>query len=404
MPEILFIHDNFPAQFGALGAWLARRGWGVRFATAFEGAQPDDPRFIRYGAHRKPTKGVHPYARNFEKAAINGQACARALLEAREAGYRPEIIMAHSGWGAGAFARDIFPEAKFIPYMEWWYNYPAPDDVSLGTHEFDLHAQLAQRCRNAPFMLDFLGADAVLCPTQYQAAQFPEMYRRRLSVIHDGIDMALHAPAEAPLTEAAGIDLAGMEEIVTYFTRGMEPHRGFPQFMRALAQLQADRPGLHAIIGGNDRVAYGSALPEGESWKKRMLAELEGRLDLTRIHFCGLQPRGEYVKVLQASAAHVYLTADFVLSWSMLDAMAIGCPLIVSDSEPVREFMTEGETGLMVGLHDHEALARRVAEALDDRAAMRARGLAAREVVKGRCDMAKIYPAKEEMLKAVLAR
>ncbi|MFV0474353.1 MAG: glycosyltransferase [Pikeienuella sp.] len=398
--KILFVHDNFPAQFGAFGQWLSRRGWDVRFATAWTGGREDDPRLLRYRAHRAPTEGVHPYAANFERAAITGQAAARAFLAAREAGYAPDIVMAHSGWGGGMFARDIWPETRFVPYLEWWYEYPPPDDVSLGSHEPDPHAQLRQRVRNAPFLLDLEGAALALCPTAYQAARFPSALRARLTVMHDGIDCALHAPAPEPVTAAAGLDLAAMPEIVTFITRGMEPHRGFPQFMRALAALQAARPGLHAVIGGDDRVAYGARLPEGDSWKKRMLTELEGRLDLSRIHFTGPLPRGEYVRLLQASQAHVYLTADFVLSWSMLEAMAVACPLIVSDCPPVREFMT-GETGLFCPLHDEAALAARVGEALDDPAGMRRRGEAARAVILSRCDRDRLWPEKEALLKSL---
>jgi glycosyltransferase involved in cell wall biosynthesis len=378
-----------------------RQGWDVKFATAWTGGDPSDPRFLRYAAHRQPTEGVHPYAAHLEKAAINGQAAARAFIAAREKGYVPDIVMAHSGWGSGMFARNVWPQVKFVAYMEWWYNYPATDDLSLGTHRYDLHASLRQTTRNLPFHLDMTGAALCLCPTQYQASQFPLDLRDRLTILHDGVDMAVHAPASEPVTKAAGLDLTGMGEIVTYFTRGMEPHRGFPQFMRALAKLQQARPDLHAIIGGEDRVAYGTKLPEGESWKKRMLAELEGQLDLSRIHWVGLQPRSEFVKVLQASNAHIYLTADFVLSWSMLDAMAIGCPMVVSDCAPVREYMSD-ETGLMVGLHDTDHLAIRMTEALDDREGMLHRGLAARRIIAERCDQASIYPKKEALLKNLL--
>ncbi|MEO0360194.1 MAG: glycosyltransferase [Pseudomonadota bacterium] len=398
--RILFVHDNYPAQFGAFGSWLARRGWDVRFATAWTGGDAKDKRFLRYKAHREPTEGVHPYAANFEKATINGQAAARAFITAREGGYIPDIVMAHSGWGPGMFARAIWPETKFVPYFEWWYTTPPPDDVSMNVYKSDLHATLRQTTRNAPFLIDHVGAALRLCPTEYQASQFPEELRGGLTVMHDGIDMELHAPATAPVIDAAGLDLTDMKEVVTYFTRGMEPHRGFPQFMRAVAEVQARRPKAHVVIGGEDRVAYGARLPDGESWKKRMLDELDGKLDLDRIHWVGLQPRAEFVKVLQASNAHVYLTADFVLSWSMLDAMAIGCPMIVSDCPPVREFMNESR-GRLVGLHDEPALAEAIVAALDDKADMEARGRAARAYVAAHCDRDAIYPKKEALLKSL---
>lgn len=101
--------------------------------------------------------------------------------------------------------------------------------------------------------------------------------------------------------------------------------------------------------------------------------------------------------------AHIYLTADFVLSWSMLDAMAIAAPMVVSDRPPVREFMSE-ETGLLCPLHDDAALEARIAEALDNREAMKAKGLAARDVILNQCDRAKIWPQKEQMLKALLSK
>lgn len=399
--KILFVHDNYPAQFGAIGEALARRGWDVRFATAWSGAKGRGAPFLPYDKGRSETPKIHPYAIYMEKAVIRGQSAARSFVAARDQGYRPDIVMAHSGWGSGSFARDIWPDAKFVPYMEWWYNYPAPDTLSIGEHEDDLHRKLLQRGRNAPLAVDMAGADLCLCPTHFQASQFPADLKARLTVIHDGVDTKMHAPAPLPVTQAAGIDLSGMKEITTFFTRGMEPHRGYPQFMRALADLQERRPDLHAIIGGKDRVAYGRQLPAGESWRKRMETELAGRLDLSRIHYVGIQPRAEFVKVLQASQAHVYLTADFVLSWSMLDAMAIGCPMIVSDCPPVKEFMND-DTGLLVGLHDHHALVGAISRSLDDRAGMKTRGLAARSVIVDNYDAQNIYARKDAMLRDLL--
>lgn len=399
--NILFIHDNYPAQFGAIGGYLETRGWNVRYATAWEHAQSTDPRFLKYAPHRKITGGVHPYARTLEKAAINGQAAARSMVEASNQGYRPDIIVAHSGWGSGMFARDIWPNAKFVSYLEWWYQYPAPDTVSLGIYEENLQNRLTQRTRNISIAMDMAGADLCLCPTQFQASQFPPDLQSRLTVLHDGIDTDMHAPAATPIEEVAGLRIAEMDEVVTFVTRGMEPHRGFPQFMRALAALQARRPGLHAIIGGKDRVAYGRQLPEGESWKTKMLAELDGRIDPGRTHFIGLQPRNEYVRVLQATNAHIYLTADFVLSWSMLDAMAVGCPLVVSDCPPVQEYMTD-ETGLFVDLHDEAALADRIEYALDHPDIMKSKGAAARQLILNQCDARSIYAKKDQMFRDLI--
>jgi glycosyltransferase involved in cell wall biosynthesis len=297
--------------------------------------------------------------------------------------------------------RDIWPDALYIPYVEWWYRWTLVDMQFLGELPDSQDTLLRQRIRNAPTLLDFAIADFAITPTQYQAAQFEPRERALLEVIHDGVDTRLAAPAAEPPARIAGLDVAAMPEIVTYATRGMEPQRGFPQFMRALEILQKRRPGLHAIVVGEDRVAYGKKLVEGDSWKKRMLAELD--LDLARVHFTGPLPRPDYHAVLQVTNAHVYLTVPFVLSWSMLEAMSTACPMVVSDTDPVREFMDHGETGLMADFHDPRAIAEATERLLDDRADARRFGAAARARIVERYELEDIARRKRAMLEEALA-
>ncbi len=397
-PKILFAHTNFPAQFGFLGQRLAQVGWDVTFATARKGAESRVMRILPFEEGRDITKGVHQYVANLEKATIRGQSAARSFLMARAKGYRPDIVMAHSGWGAGLFAKDIWPEAHYIPYVEWWYNYPPVDSAFFPDFQDDEDSRLRQRIRNAPILLDIEAADRVIAPTRFQAAQFPPRLAERITVIHDGVDTDFHAPGAAE--RIGGLEIARMPEIVTYATRGMEPQRGFPEFMRALDRLQKRRPRLHAIIVGEDRVAYGKQLPKGESWKQRMLAELS--LDPDRTHFTGHLPRPDYLAVLQASHAHVYLTAPFVLSWSMIEAMSTGCALVASDVEPVREFATDGVTARLVDFHDPEAIATAVEALLEDRAEAQRLRDAARAHVVERYALERVFQEKLAWLQAAL--
>lgn len=108
-----------------------------------------------------------------------------------------------------------------------------------------------------------------------------------------------------------------------------------------------------------------------------MLKEVS--LDPARTHFLGRIPRRRFVEVLQVSAAHVYLTYPFVLSWSLLEAMACATPIVASDTAPVREVLRQRENALLVPFHSHEALAAAVLELLDAPgrfAAMRSRAAA----------------------------
>lgn len=401
MPSIFFIHTNFPAQFGFFGHWLAERGWEVSFATQREGVKSDKIRIIPFGKGREVSDKTHQYMRNTEKAVITGQQVARACFPLAEKGFKPDIVMAHSGWGGGLFVRDIWPQTLYIPYLEWWYNYPLIDVSFLGEHTPSYDVKLRQRIRNSPQMIDLQVCDFGLVPTEFQAAQFPARERQLIQVQHDGVDTALCAPAGLRKRTVAGLDVSAMPEIVTYATRGMEPQRGFPQFMRALEILQKRRPQVHTFIVGEDRVAYGKRLEKGDSWKKRMLKECD--LDQSRIHFTGHLPRPDYISVLQASHAHVYLTVPFVLSWSMLEAMSIACPMVVSDTDPVREFMTHEETGLMVDFHSPEAIADGFERLLENRDEGRKFGAAARERIVADYDLNEIAERKRAMLEEALA-
>ena len=388
-PRILFIHDNFPAQFGALGQWLAAQGWDVAFATAARTATSRTMRILPYAPHRAPSRETHPYAQPMDRAAITAQAFVRTALAARRDGYRPDVIVAHSGWGAGMFARDVFPEAAFVAYCEWWYRHPALDTAYLDalagrTPAPALEAPMHERARNAPIAMDLAASDAAICPTEFQASQFPPVFRRHLSVMHDGIDTDFFRPAPAARRSTLGGLVAGDAPVVTYATRGMEPHRGFPQFMAALPQILADHPRAVAVIAGENKVAYGGDGLRHTDWKAKALTEND--IDPARVHFVGRLARRDYLRLLQRSSAHVYLTVPFVLSWSMLEAMSTGCALALSDTPPVREF-ADAEAATLVDLARPAAIADAVAGLLAEApdAPRRAR---ARESVRAGLDVA----------------
>lgn len=395
--KILFVHDNFPAQFGQVGEYLAARGWEVVFATARKGAAHPAIKTFNYAPHRAITKGVHPYAGTYEKAVINGQAVARACFELKRKGYRPDVMVAHSGWGPGMFLKDVWPEARYVGYFEWFYQPNGPDVAFLNEGPQSDDELCRTRARNAPILADLAACDAGIIPTDWQRAQFPPVFKDRLAVIHDGIETDLYAPAPGAKLRLEGLDLTGAHEIVTYVARGMEPYRGFPEFMAAMAIVQKRRPGAHAVIVGEDRVAYGKKLGQGDSHKRRALEAHD--FDRARLHFTGLLPRPDYLKVLQASSVHVYLTVPFVLSWSMMEAMSAGCLVVGSDVAPVRELIEDGRNGRLVPHWEPDRIADAVCDALArprEYAEMRS---AARATIIERYAARDIYPRKEALFR-----
>lgn len=404
-PCILFIHDNYPAQFGGIGDWLAKDGWQVTFATAAGDARSDAMRVLTYTPHRAPGAGTHPYAQPMDRAAINGQGFVRMAITARDRGLDPDVIVAHSGWGAGMFARDVFPRATFVAYCEWWYQYPGIDTAFLArlwnTGPLDNpNAPMQERARNAPIAMDIAASDAAICPTQFQANQFPPVMQRALTVAHDGIDTAYYRPEPGSRHDTLNGLVVENARVVTYATRGMEPHRGFPQFMASLPAILADDPRNVVVIAGSNRVAYGSDAHRRTDWKAQALATHD--LDPARVHFVGALQCDAYRALLRRSDAHVYLTVPFVLSWSMLEAMSTGCALVVSDTEPVREFAGPDAASL-VDLGDPAGIAGAVIDTLRDSAKSSVRRQAARAVITSLYGIDKLYPQKAAQFKALCA-
>lgn len=405
--SILFIHQNFPAQFQKIATYLRIKGWDVLYATAHKSVErnaittlPGGLRGIGFDAPREPSQSVSRYLRSSEKAVINGQGFAQTAIRLRNSGFSPDIVVAHSGWGSGSFAKVVWPAAKFVQYLEWWYAFPARDVLEPTPPDLveDRHANAL--CRNLPFLLDAQTSDAILVPTAYQAADIPAFLRHRVKILHDGTDCGYFAPGPVGPIPALDGRIPDDAQILTYATRGMEPMRGFPEFMAALALLQKTHPDLHTVIAGEDTVHYDAQLPEGESYRKRALAQHD--LDLSRVHFTGRLDTDQYRDLLRLSDCHTYLTRPFVLSWSAIESMAVGCPMVVSDCEPVREALPDGSMARHVDHHDIPALAQAIREVLDNPERAQAMGRAARDRAKSEYASGIIHPRKEAYFRALI--
>jgi glycosyltransferase involved in cell wall biosynthesis len=389
MKQILFVHNNFPGQFVHLARALVQAGWGV-FAVGGEGARaPAGVRLETYGLDLDDLAGVEAGARRAVAEQRRGEAAAQACQRLREAGCSPAVIVGHAGWGEMLFARDVFPAARIVSYLEFWFSFTGsdvnfdPEFPSSGLRDMG-----RVRIRNAPSLFAAADSDVLLTPTAWQASRFPEPIRDRLRILHEGVDTVRAAPhPEVTLEVETGAFLSSRDEVVTFVARNLEPYRGFHVFMRALPEILARRPECQVVILGGKGSSYGRPPPAGRSWKSIFMQEMRGRIDLARVHFLGHVPYDVFLGAMQISSAHVYLTYPFVLSWSLLEAMACGAPIVGSRTGPVEEVIEDGVTGRLVDFFDREALAGAVSAMLADRDAGRTLGRISREVVVERSDL-----------------
>ena len=389
--KVLFVHNNFPAQFVTLASALSHcdnvelAAIGSETARALPGV-----RLVRYTSPRSLAR-AHSFARRFDNEARRAEEVMYAATTLIGEGFSPNLVVAHPGWGENLPLRAVFPAARIVVYCEYYYRREGgdigfdPEFPAMGVDGY-----VALDARNAATALALASADAAIAPTHWQKSTFPPLFQSRIDVAHEGVDTDFFAPdPQAAVRLPDGATLSAGEEILTYTARNLEPTRGFHCFMRALPAVLERRPNARALVVGEAGVSYGSPPRGHPNWKQAMLAELGDRLDRSRVIFLPRLPYPSYLKVLQISAAHVYLTYPFVLSWSMLEAMSAGSLLIASDTPPVREVI-DGTNGVLAPMFDIEALADSIVDTLarpDHYARMRE---AARRTMRERYDRTRI--------------
>jgi glycosyltransferase involved in cell wall biosynthesis len=394
--NILFVHNNFPAQFRNLAASLGRDPEMNVAAIGSNTAMPmPGVRLIKYALAEVDVADTHPFARRFDVECRRAEQVLYGLSTLSASGFKPDIIFAHPGWGETLPLRTMFPQARLLIYCEYYYGVEGRD------HGFDpefpatgLDGHIALQLKNATTLLALEDCDLGISPTRWQRSTFPAHYQSKIEIVHEGINVDIAKPdSSAVLDLPSGRQLTCSDEVVTFVVRNLEPVRGYHIFMRALPGILARRPNAEIVIVGGDGTSYGAAPPEGTSWKSIFFDEVKARIDLRRVHFLGRVPYHTYMKALQISSAHVYLTYPFVLSWSVLEAMSAGCVVIGSDTPPVQEII-DGKNGILVPFFNVEQWIDRVVYVLEHRASFRPMRDAARRFVKANFDADKICVPK----------
>ena len=414
--KILFIHQNFPGQFKNLAPALAAQGHEclaltLRFDKPF---QWQGVQIVPYKMQAAPVQNIQPWLFDLDSQTKRGAACflaARALKEKH--GYSPDLILAHPGWGESMYLRDIWPEARMGIYCELYHQTGWPH-VNFDP-EFPMDESVAvqrARMKNINNHLHFDIAHGGISPTRFQADTFPQPFREKILVSHDGIDTDLVRPDPSVYLELQSQKLGRLkltrdDEVITFVNRNLEPYRGYHRFMRALPQLLRERPKARVLIVGGDEVSYGTKPPEGQTWKQIFIDEVRGRIPTPhweRVHFLGKIPYDQFLRLLQLSRVHVYLTYPFVVSWSLMEAMSAQAAIVAADIAPVREILTHDATARLVDFFDGEALVREISALSDDSEARARLGAAARAKMVTEYDLKRVcLPRQMEWVQELMA-
>lgn len=401
--HLLFIHQNFPAQFGHIAAHFAKRGDRCTFVSAQPPQKIAGIEVLQYKVKGGARETNHYCTRTFENQTWSSHALLETLAQRPD--IQPDLIVAHSGFVSPLFLRELYPKTPQIGYFEFFYE--AHNSEMDFRDDLYRHTQLDfMRCRarNAQPLLDLHNCDAAYSPTEFQRSTFPAEYQPKIRVIFDGIDTETWKRDNNPPRRYNDLSLPVGDRIVTYVSRGFESKRGFDIFLQTADQICKARSDVQVVVVGEDRVVYGSdsSFTGGKTFKEWCIAKY--RPDLSRIHFIGRLPPPQLAQLLSHSDLHIYLTAPFVLSWSLLNAMSCGCTILGSDTAPVREVIHEGQTGLLADFFRVDQFTEKALSALDSPERSRQLGWNARALIEAKYSQPVCLAQIENLFKQTAAK
>jgi glycosyltransferase involved in cell wall biosynthesis len=385
----LFVHQNFPGQYlHFIRHLLEDRGNEIVFIS-----EPNTNAIpgVRRVVYQKPAtaRGVHPNLRDLDSAMRRAEAVCGLARNLRGLGFTPDIIIGHHGWGELLDLVDLWPGTPLLGYFEFYYL-TIGQDVGFDP-EFPMDPEQFPRIRamNGINLLALSLQQHGQTPTQWQHTRYPEWAQAQIRVLPEGARLDVCHPEPKLRLEPFALGRFAVqpnEKLVSYVSRNLEPYRGFHVMMRALPELLKARPDVKVVMVGGDEVSYGARLAD-TTWRVHFQRELAGKYDASRVLLPGQLTYADYLRLLQRSDAHVYLTYPFVASWSLREALACGCALVAAEVEPVMEFVTHNRNGLLTPALDPQALTRNVLHVLEDEKLNRRLRTGARRYAERHLDM-----------------
>lgn len=400
--NILFIHPNFPGQFRYLAEFFGKdeknKTVFITSATASRALEIKGvKKIILAEKAREDEKKLTPLK---SPPAVPVANLLHDLKEKK--GFIPDLVMGHSGSGMTLYVKDVFPDAAFISSFEWFHSPGRLQQEFKQESSTDLKMSMNLRNKNLPILSDLSACDVGICPTKWQKKQFPDDFSGKLKIIHHGIDTGRFCPVEKQTFKTEELDLSNAKQIITYTTNLLAPYMGFEQFMEAIPNLLEQKSDTHVVIVGFDRVTFGNQEGDRKTYKDVIKKKLG--LSSERVHFIDALPQKDYIRLLQASSAHVYLDSPLVVSRQMLEAMACGCLVIAPDTPPVKEIIKNGNNGFLVDFSLPDKITEKLIGCLEYPSFMASVQQKARETIQKDFSLKKQVQLQLKIIKSLISK
>ena len=392
--HLLLVHQNFPAQFRDLGPmWLAQ---GHRI-TALSTVQPPAPD-CGWGGLEHVRYSWDPEADTSPE--LRGRTVGHVCSQLRQNGLKPDLIVAHSGWGEALHLSDVWPKTPLVVLPELWGFERALGfgfDAALPNHHPEPEIFESSN-RITALSIEKSTVALVPCLSQWQS--FPSELRKKIRVLPEGLTLESYgANPRASISLRGNIWHPG-NKLVTLISRHLEPLRGLREVLKAWPLVHEIHPEAQLLlVGYADAGGYGVESPQSKSHLADALASLPKRVDPTTIHSLGVLSHEAMVRMLQCSACHLALSYPYTLSWSNLEALACKAPVVTNLESPLSLELEDGVSGQICQFGDQRDLANRIVKLLDNPTLRRDLGEEGYKLVERKFSLAAVLSAYDELFK-----
>jgi len=229
-----------------------------------------------------------------------------------------------------------------------------------------------------------LGAKVVLCVSKYEKSLIESsgIKVKRIEVLPNGVDFARYkSDLILPRSLPNNITLPG-GELVLYVGRIAE-HKGVETLIKAAPLVSEKVPEAKFVIAG----------PKSGGWK------IEDRRWKTgdRIVFIGEVSEEEKISLMRRASVFVLPSRAEAFGITVVEAMAAGCPVIVSGIPSLTEIVEDEKTGLVFPVDNEKSLADRIVRVLSDRELSQQISESAKKLVQEKYDWEKIIDRLEKI-------
>jgi len=391
--HLVCIEPIFPGRLGAVADWLVRkRGYRCRFCCTRTEPKEFWPistskglEVLLYnlgGVAREPSVA---WTRTLERGLCYAYGCWE-MLEARR--FRPiDLVLGRSaGQGSTLYFPIFQPGVPIVNLFDYFLHPRAHDLAEESGLEFPVEYFHWRRAANAMDLLDLENGVKPWTLSAWQRDLFPKEYRQDFLVLFDGVDTSRFARTANKTGQRmiSGRAIPSETRVVTYVSRNLEQLRGFDRFIELANRLIRGRSNIICVVVGGFPVQRGLDVKFFNKNFREHVLSLNPPYDPERFWFLGSVTPTVLSEVLQCSDVHIYPSRPYVVSRSMVEAMAAGCIVLAGDTAPVREFITHGQTGLLVTPDDPDAWESQARAVLEHPDGHRPLGQAAAALVRER--------------------